>query len=149
MDVDLLLTQTGYIALASYKLLSFDKIPSTQDYALELIASGRATDHTAVLAAAQSAGRGRMRRTWVSHHGNVYISFIYASPERDARLSYAVAVAIAETIASFGIHPTIKWPNDIVLNKKKICGILTEMSLMGTEIDYVIVGIGINVINAV
>ena len=129
MDVDLSLTQMGYIALANYKLLSFDKIPSTQDYALELIASGRATDHTAVLAAAQSAGRGRMRRTWVSHHGNVYISFIYASPERDARLSYAVAVAIAETIASFGIHPTIKWPNDIWVNGKKICGILLESIL--------------------
>ena len=140
MDVDLSLTQMGYIALANYKLLSLDKIPSTQDYALELIASGRATDHTAVLAAAQSAGRGRMRRTWVSHHGNVYISFIYASPERDARLSYAVAVAIAETIASFGIHPTIKWPNDILVNGKKIAGTLIEYSG-----NFVVVGIGINV----
>lgn len=130
----------GYIVLANYKLLSFDKIPSTQDYALEMIATGRASDRTAVLAAAQSAGRGRMRRTWISHHGNLYISFIYSSPERDARLSYSVAVAIAETIASFGIHPTIKWPNDILVDGKKIAGTLIEYSG-----SFVVVGIGINV----
>ena len=126
--------------MANYKLLSFDKIPSTQDYALELIASGRATDHTAILAAAQSAGRGRMRRTWGSHHGNLYISFIFSSPERDARLSYSVGVAIAETIASFGIRPTIKWPNDILVDGNKIAGVLIEYSG-----DFVVVGIGINV----
>ena len=130
----------GYIVLANYKLLSFDKIPSTQDYALEMIATGRASDRTAVLAAAQSAGRGRMRRTWISHHGNLYISFIYSSPERDARLSFSVAVAIAETIASFGIHPTIKWPNDILVDGKKIAGTLIEYSG-----SFVVVGIGINV----
>ncbi len=126
--------------MANYKLLSFDKIPSTQDYALDLIASGRATDHTAVLAAAQSAGRGRFRRSWVSHHGNLYVSFIFSSPERDARLSYCVAVAVAETIASFGVHPTIKWPNDILVDNKKISGTLIEYSG-----SFVVVGIGINV----
>lgn len=130
----------GCIKLANYKLISFDKIPSTQDYAHELVASGRATDYTAILAAAQSAGRGRYKRTWVSHHGNVYVSFIFKSPERDARLSYAVAVAVAETVASFGVHPTIKWPNDILIDGKKVAGILIEYSA-----DFVIVGIGINV----
>ncbi len=133
-------TQTGYIQLANYKVISFDKIPSTQDYAHELIALGRASDRTAILAAAQSAGRGRFRRSWVSHHGNLYVSFIYDCPERDARLSYAVAVAVAETIASFGIHPTIKWPNDVFVDGKKIAGILIDYSG-----PYVIVGIGINV----
>ena len=130
----------GCIKLANYKLISFDKIPSTQDYAHELVSSGRATDYTAILAVAQSAGRGRYKRTWVSHHGNVYVSFIFKSPERDARLSYAVAVAVAETVASFGVHPTIKWPNDILIDGKKVAGILIEYSA-----DFVIVGIGINV----
>lgn len=130
----------GYINLAKYKLLSFDKIPSTQDYAHELIMSGRASDCTAVLAAAQSAGRGRYRRKWISHHGNLYISFIYSSPERNPRLSYSVAVAVAETIASFGLHPKIKWPNDILVDGMKISGTLIEYSG-----DYVIIGIGINV----
>jgi len=140
MVVDLLKIQMGYTVLANYKLISFDKIPSTQDYAHELIASGRASDHTAVLAAAQSAGRGRFRRTWVSHHGNLYVSFIFDCPERDARLSYAIAVAVAETIASFGVRPTIKWPNDILIDNKKVSGTLIEYSG-----NFVIVGIGINV----
>ena len=132
--------QMGCTGLGNFKLLSFDKIPSTQDYAHDLVSAGRARDGTVVLAAAQSAGRGRFRRTWVSHHGNLYVSFIFACPERDARLSYAIAVAVAETIASFGIHPTIKWPNDILVDNKKIAGILIEYSGR-----FVIVGIGINV----
>ena len=130
----------GCTKLANYKLISFDKIPSTQDYALELISAGRATDKTAVMAAAQSAGRGRYRRNWVSHHGNLYVSFIFEAPERDSRLSYAIAVAVAETIASFGAHPEIKWPNDILVEGKKIAGILIEYSGR-----FVVVGIGINI----
>lgn len=130
----------GCIVLASYKLISLDRIPSTQDYALDMVARGCASDHTAIMANAQTSGRGRFRRTWVSHHGNLYISFIFYSPERDARLSYSVAVAVSETIASFGMRPTIKWPNDILVEDKKISGILIEYSG-----DYVVIGIGINV----
>jgi BirA family biotin operon repressor/biotin-[acetyl-CoA-carboxylase] ligase len=128
------------IKLALYKVISFDKIPSTQTTAQELIAEHRAGDHSIVVAAAQSAGRGRYRRKWVSHHGNLYASFIYACEERDARLSYSVAIAVADTLFSFGIVPTIKWPNDILVDEKKISGILIEY--YGR---FVIVGIGINV----
>lgn len=130
----------GCTKLAGYKLISFDKIPSTQTYALDMVASGTARDHTIVMAEAQSAGRGRYRRTWVSHHGNFYASFIFSAPERDPRLSYMVAVAIAETIMSFGVIPTIKWPNDILIDGKKVCGVLIEYA--GA---FVIVGIGINI----
>lgn len=130
----------GCTKLAGYKLISFDKIPSTQTYALDMVASGTARDHTIVMAEAQSAGRGRYRRTWVSHHGNLYASFIFSAPERDPRLSYMVAVAIAETILSFGITPAIKWPNDILIDGKKVCGVLIEYA--GA---FVIVGIGINI----
>lgn len=124
----------------AYKLISFDKIPSTQDYAHDLIASGNATNKTVITALAQSNGRGRYRRTWVSHHGNLYASFIYKSPERDPRLSYAVAVAIAETLISFGLKPQIKWPNDVLIEGKKISGVLIEYAR-----NFVIVGIGINI----
>ncbi len=106
----------------------------------ELLAAHRAGDHTVVVAAAQSAGRGRFRRKWVSHHGNLYASFIYACDERDARISYAVAIAVADTLLSFGITPTIKWPNDILVDNKKISGILIEY--YGR---FAIVGIGINI----
>lgn len=130
----------GYINLAGYKLVSFDKIPSTQNHALNMVASGDACDHIVIVADAQSAGRGRYQRTWVSHHGNLYASFIYDSDERDPRLSYVVAIAVAETLISFGIHPKIKWPNDILIDGKKVCGILIEYAAR-----FVIVGIGINI----
>lgn len=130
----------GCIVLANYKVISFDKIPSTQTYAHDMISDGRGADHIAILADAQSAGRGRYQRTWVSHHGNLYVSFIYACEERDARLAYSVGVAIAETLIAFGVNPTIKWPNDILIDGKKISGTLIEYSGR-----FVIVGIGINI----
>ena len=130
----------GYIELANYKVISFDKIPSTQTYAHDMIADGNGADHIAILAEAQSAGRGRYQRTWVSHHGNLYVSFIYSCEERDARLAYSVGVAIAETLIAFGVAPTIKWPNDILIDGKKVSGTLIEYSGR-----FVIVGIGINI----
>ena len=126
--------------MAGYKVLSFDKISSTQTYAHDMVVGGAATDHTIICAAAQYAGRGRYRRKWVSHHGNLYASFIFRCPERDPRLSYAVAVAIVDTLASYGIDATIKWPNDILLDGKKVAGVLIEYAGR-----FVIVGIGINV----
>ena len=130
----------GYTELANYKVISFDKIPSTQTYAYEMIASGHGADHVAILAEAQSAGRGRYKRTWISHHGNLYVSFIYACEERDARLSYSVGVAIAETLIAFGVKPAIKWPNDILIDDKKVSGTLIEYSGR-----FVVIGIGINI----
>lgn len=132
--------KTDCLKLAGYKVLSFDKISSTQTYAHDMIAQGKASDHMVIVAAAQYAGRGRYRRKWVSHHGNLYASFIFNSPERDPRLSYAVAVAIAETIISYGVSPQIKWPNDILVNNAKISGVLIEYAGR-----FVVVGIGINV----
>ena len=121
-------------------MFSFDKIPSTQDYAHDLIADGKAVDKTVIVANAQSAGRGRYKRTWVSHHGNIYASFIYKITERDPKLSYAVGVAVAETLIQFGLKPQIKWPNDVLIDGKKISGVLIEYAR-----NFVIVGIGINV----
>ena len=132
--------QMENIKLDTYKLISFDKIPSTQDYAHDLIAHGDATNKIVVVANAQTAGRGRYKRTWVSHAGNLYASFIYKMPERNPQISYAVAVAIAETLLHFGVTPKIKWPNDILVDGKKISGVLIEYAQ-----SFVIVGIGINI----
>lgn len=140
MDAILLKIQMGDIKLNAYKLISFDKIPSTQDYAHDLIAQRNASDKTVVVANAQSAGRGRYKRTWVSHHGNLYASFIYKIFDQDPKLSYAVAVAVAETLIHFGLNPMIKWPNDILIDGKKISGILIEY-----VDNFVVVGIGINI----
>ncbi len=133
-------TQTGNIKLENYKLLSFDKIPSTQDAAHDLIADHKASNKTVIVAQTQTNGRGRYNRNWISKPGNLYASFIYKNPERDPKLSYAVAVAVADTLITFGLNPQIKWPNDILINDEKISGILIEYSA-----SFVIIGIGINI----
>ena len=130
----------GNTELDAYKLILLDKIPSTQDWAHNLVVEKKASDKTIVVAVAQTAGRGRYRRKWISHTGNLYASFIYKITERDPRLSYAVGVAVAETLIEFGLIPQIKWPNDILINGKKISGILIEYSQ-----NFVIVGVGINI----
>lgn len=126
--------------MANYKLFCLEKVTSTQDVAREMVANGNAGNNCVVIANAQSAGRGRYNRKWVSHHGNLYASFIYGCDEPDARIAYSVAVAVAETLMSFGISPQIKWPNDVLVDGKKISGILIEYYN-----DYVIVGVGINI----
>ena len=124
-----------------YKILVFDELPSTQQFAHEMIASGDAENKTIVVADAQTAGRGRYRRTWISEPGNLYASFIYsAQAKRDPRLSYCVAIAVAESLGHFGIAAKIKWPNDILVDGKKISGNLIEYAK-----SFVIVGIGINI----
>ena len=105
-----------------------------------MIADGRGANRVAIVADAQTAGRGRYRRNWVSKKGNLYVSFIYECAERDPRMSYAVAVAMAETVMAAGADARIKWPNDILVNDKKIAGVLIEYNAR-----FVVVGIGINI----
>ena len=140
MGAILLKTQTGNTKLDAYRLISFDKLTSTQDLAHDLINRHEATNKMVIVAQTQTDGRGRYNRTWVSKPGNLYVSFVYKILERDPKLSYAVAVAVAETLSCFGLKPQIKWPNDVLIDGKKISGILIEYSQ-----NFVIVGIGINI----
>ena len=128
------------IKLDTYKLLYFDKISSTQDMAHDLIANHTVSNKSVIVANTQTNGHGRYNRNWISKPGNLYASFVYQISERNPKLSYAVAVAVAETLMTFGLKPQIKWPNDILIKDKKISGILIEYSL-----NFVIVGIGINI----
>lgn len=130
----------GYTVLENYKVISLDKIPSTQIYATELILQHKISGPTIILAKAQTNGYGRYNRKWVSHHGNLYVSFVFESKNRDARLSYRIAVAVAETLTELNIKPSIKWPNDILVEHKKISGILIEYIE-----NFVVIGIGINI----
>ena len=128
------------IKLDTYKLLYFDKISSTQDMAHDLIANHTVSNKSVIVANTQTNGHGRYNRNLISKPGNLYASFVYQISERNPKLSYAVAVAVAETLMTFGLKPQIKWPNDILIKDKKISGILIEYSL-----NFVIVGIGINI----
>lgn len=105
---------------------------------------------TILVADRQTAGRGRRGRSWLSESGeNLYFSVLLKpefAPAQAAMLTLVMAQAVAEGIDTVcGCECRIKWPNDIVLNGSKICGILTEMQLEGSRIKHVIVGVGINV----
>lgn len=125
-----------------------EEIDSTNLEAARLVDS---LPHGTVIAAdTQTAGRGRRGRKWVSRKGeNLYFSLLL-KPEFRAdlasMLTLVMALAVAEGIEQiYDCKSQIKWPNDIVVNGRKVCGILTEMQLEATAIKYVIVGVGINV----
>lgn len=105
---------------------------------------------TLFVADRQTAGRGRRGRGWESPAGeNVYMTLLLRpefSPAKASMLTLVMALSAAEGIQqACGIQPAIKWPNDLVVNGKKICGILTEMNAEVDYIHYVVIGIGINV----
>jgi BirA family biotin operon repressor/biotin-[acetyl-CoA-carboxylase] ligase len=114
---------------------------------------------TVVIASAQSAGRGRLGRTWFSPVGaGLYVSIVCRDPRIVSLLTLAAGVAVAEAIRAVTALPVeIKWPNDIVVSEavgghrrwRKLAGILTEASATGTKVHHVIVGFGINVRPAV
>jgi len=118
------------------KLYYFDTIDSTNKYAKTLI--GKVPEGTVVLADQQTDGKGRLNKKWYSPEGGLWMSVIL-QPDDTTLIPIVAAVAVCETLHMNGILAGIKWPNDILLNRKKIGGILTE--LIDTTI---ILGIGIN-----
>jgi len=129
-------------------ILRFDSLPSTNDLARELAAQG-APEGTAVLAREQTRGRGRQGRGWVSPRGEgLYLSVILRpplAPSQATILTLAAAIGVAETLAlDYQIAADIKWPNDIQARGKKICGILIETSIEKSQLDYAVLGIGVN-----
>ena len=136
------------------KAYHYETIDSTNKKAKELAEAG-AAHGTIVTAAEQEAGVGRRGRSWSSEKGQgIYMSMILRPnimAEKASMVTLVAAMAVAEAIYAIvkdcGIFPFIKWPNDIVIRSKKVCGILTEMTMKDGEIDYIIVGIGVNVHN--
>ena len=128
------------------KMLVFDEVNSTNITAKELAQAG-AEEGTVVIARKQHHGRGRFDRIWQSPDGGVYLSIILQpkkSTENISLLPLVAALTVARTITLYGLHTTIKWPNDVQVNGKKIAGILLESEIRGHEVIYVVVGIGIN-----
>ncbi len=124
------------------------RVDSTQRVARDLARSG-AAEGTAVVAEEQTAGRGRLGRSWHSPPGdNLYCSVVLRPPRAPAEVpqialvaGLAVAAAVEETV---GRRPAIKWPNDVLLDGKKVAGILTEMESEIERVHHVIAGIGVN-----
>jgi len=105
---------------------------------------------TVGIADEQTAGKGRLGRTWVSPSGeNIYFSLLLRpefAPEHASGLTLVMGLSVAQAIREeTGLPVGIKWPNDVVIDQKKVCGILTEMKAEIGKINYVVVGTGINV----
>lgn len=133
-----------------FLLHRFDEVGSTNDVAKELAQQG-AADGTAIVADSQTAGRGRLQRRWASPKGKgIYLSVILrpAIPVTHApQLTMLAAVAVARAIQRVtGLEARTKWPNDVVISEKKVCGVLTEVSAQGINLNFAVVGVGINVL---
>ncbi|WP_432404901.1 biotin--[acetyl-CoA-carboxylase] ligase [Wukongibacter sp. M2B1] len=125
------------------------QVDSTNNYVKKLALEG-AVEGTIVIGEQQTGGRGRLGRHWVSPPGtSIYMSMLLRPlihPNEAAKITEITAAAVANAIDNVtGLKAGIKWPNDIILDNKKVCGILTEMNAELNNINYVIVGIGVNV----
>ena len=123
----------------------FDTLDSTNTYAVSHFEE--LSDGDLVVAAVQTAGRGRLNRHWISREGNLFASFVIKEPFKEP--FYATMVSSLSVIAAIkkcypDLDPLVKWPNDVLLNGKKICGVLCEGVIRNGKLQGIICGIGVN-----
>ena len=125
-----------------------DSVGSTNGVAFDLALAG-CGEGTCVIAETQGAGRGRLRRRWRSPYGkNIYVSSVLRPalhPSEVSSLTFISCLAAFDTLTSMGLAPTLKWPNDVVVNGRKICGTLIELIVEPDTVRFVVIGIGLNV----
>ena len=126
----------------------FSRIDSTNQYAKRIAEEG-APDGTLIIADEQTAGKGRSGRTWVTPPAEA-IAFTLLlrpklSPDRISMVTLVMGLAVTNAVNSlYGVSAGIKWPNDVVIKGRKLCGILTEMSAEVRQVNYIVIGVGIN-----
>ena len=125
----------------------YDELPSTQDVALERIRIGMARPGELVVAARQTAGRGRRGRTWVSAAGALHATAILPVPDEGWEWTgIAAALAIAQGLRALGVPAGVKWPNDVVDESgRKLAGLLLETAITGDLVSEAVLGVGVNV----
>lgn len=128
------------------RVVYYARVASTMDLARQE-ARGGAAEGTVIVAGEQTGGKGRRDRVWLSPPGSVSLSLVLRPAVAELpRLVMAAALAVVDAIeAVTGLQSRIKWPNDVLINRKKVAGILVESGLGQASVDYAIVGIGINV----
>ena len=130
-----------------YSIAIFDSIDSTNEEARRH--AGSARDRTVYWAKRQTAGRGRRGRSWMSEPGNLFVSLLL-KPDcllaQAAQLSFVTALAVSDVLAKAGAgdRAALKWPNDVLVDGAKICGILLEATSTGAKTEAVVVGVGLN-----
>lgn len=130
-------------------IIHFETIDSTNTYSKSI--AMKEPEGTVVISEEQTKGRGRLGRIWDSKaHEGIWMSIILKPdilPYKSTFLTIIAGASIAKALNDLGIKVGIKWPNDIILNGKKLCGILTELSAEIERINYIVLGIGMNVKN--
>jgi len=128
-------------------VIPFDNLPSTNAYAQENLKSLKHKD--VILAFTQSQGKGRMQRVWISPRGGLYFSVVLKPSQYNtavlSSLTQAMALAVCKTLNAKGLNTYLKWPNDVLCQGKKICGILSNAVFEDNTLTGIIVGAGINV----
>ncbi|MEW5909372.1 MAG: biotin--[acetyl-CoA-carboxylase] ligase, partial [Thermodesulfobacteriota bacterium] len=128
----------------------FQKLPSTMDVAREL-ARNNCPHFTVVIAETQTQGRGRLKRIWHSSKGGLFFTIVLRPDlplTKSFQINLAASLILAKTLCSkFGIEARLKWPNDILINGKKVAGMLSEIQGEAESLTYINVGLGINVNN--
>ncbi len=125
----------------------YESVDSTSSIAKKLADEG-AKEGLVVISEEQTGGRGRMGRNWISpKYKGIWMSIILKplmEPQFVAKITQVAAAAVVLAAKDIGFDVGVKWPNDLVLNGKKVCGILTEMSGEMNQINYIVIGVGIN-----
>ena len=128
------------------KIKKYKKVKSTNDIALRLIKKNY-SQPTLIISEKQTNGRGRAGKKWISKRGNIFLSLFFKFNQRKINFKqFAIlnAFLIKKVISKIiSTNVTVKWPNDLLYNKKKFCGILQEV-IQFNNFDYLIVGIGLN-----
>lgn len=128
-------------------LYLFGEVNSTNE-ALRNLARAGAVEGTVVLAECQGAGRGRLGKTWYSPPNvNLYASVLFRpsiAPRDVPGFSFLSGLALADAVREEGVEPAIKWPNDILVERKKVAGSLAEFAAAGARVEFAILGVGVN-----
>ncbi len=135
--------------LLGKKVIHMNSTGSTNTVARQLAERG-VEEGTVVIAEVLTHAKGRMGRTFITKHGGVWVSAILKpsiDPAHASSITLLAAVSVAKALRGAGLEATIKWPNDVLVNGKKICGILTEMNAETDVVNFIILGIGVNVNN--
>jgi BirA family biotin operon repressor/biotin-[acetyl-CoA-carboxylase] ligase len=140
------LSNTSRIVLK--RLLHFSELSSTNDYLKEKGTIGE-REGLIILADSQTTGKGRLNREWFSPKGGLYFSVLLRpmtlNLTKTPLITLTAGVAVAHVLhTALGLTPHLKWPNDVLLDTKKVAGILVESTFIGDDIEYSVVGVGVN-----
>jgi len=126
----------------------FTELGSTQELAIYMAENSQAVNGAVILAEQQDKGIGRLKSRWISPDGGIWFSIILKPlmpASKSPLLSFTAALAVCESIAQqTNLQSKVKWPNDILINHKKVCGILLDLATKGDRVEYAVIGIGIN-----